>query len=142
MNKLTSKQPSRQVIMGIVIVFVFLAGIIFSLGSYFNNTGNVAGETDVAPEVQMSSEYNDEFNELFRNYLVLNSDEEMLTDEFLSKTSSIKTSLLSMRVPGSLRGIHLETILLLTDIEGGVKSQDIGIILSGVYQLRDIIVNF
>jgi hypothetical protein len=141
MDNLT-KKPSKKVIVAVIVVFVILAVFIFCLGNYYSkNNGNVAGETEMSPDIKLLSQYKKEFKESFQGYLLLTSDDQMLSDDFLSKTIAVRKSLLEMKVPSDLRGNHLNVVFYLTDIENGIKSSDISAVIDGVYQLRSILDN-
>ncbi|OGY49748.1 MAG: hypothetical protein A3B89_02345 [Candidatus Buchananbacteria bacterium RIFCSPHIGHO2_02_FULL_40_13] len=143
MKKLTEKRPSAKAIAIILAVFVFLAGLTVSLGSYYGaNIGRVAGEDDLAKPLELKEEYRQKFNQAFQNYLILEAAAVALDDDFLTKTISIKQNLLVLKVPGELKDGHLQAVIALTEIEDGIKSKNLDLVLPNMYKLREIINNF
>src|SRR3989338_9351159 len=143
MKKLTEKRPSAKAIAIILAVFVFLAGLTVSLGSYYvANIGRVAGEDDLAKPLELKEEYRQKFNQAFQNYLILEAAAVALDDDFLTKTISIKQNLLVLKVPGELKDGHLQAVIAVTEIEDGIKSKNLDLVLPNMYKLREIINNF
>lgn len=136
-------KPSKKVIAVFLLGFVFFSGIILSLGNYYSkNNGKVAGAADVADPIKLAQDYRTSFKQAFQNYLILETDTDWFSDDSLSKTSSIKDKLLSLKVPAELKDSHLNSVIALTEIEQGIKTKNLDLILPNIYKLREIISNF
>jgi len=83
-----------------------------------------------------------QFKQIFNNYLLLEDSANLLTDDYLAKTDSIKQNILALKVPAQLKDTHLQTVMALAEIAAGVKSQNLDLILPNIYKLRQIIDNF
>ena len=141
-NYLSQKSPAK-IIFVILIVFVLLAGLILFTGSYYGqNRGRVAGETALTDPLKLAADYQQQFKQIFNNYLLLEDSANLLTDDYLAKTDSIKQNILALKVPAQLKDTHLQTVMALAEIAAGVKSQNLDLILPNIYKLRQIIDNF
>lgn len=142
MQKLMEKTPSKKVIASFLVAFVFFSGIILSLGSYYSkNNGQVAGAIDVVDQAKLTETYIISYQQAFQNYLTLDTSIDWLSDDSLSKTTSIKDKLLSLKVPAQFKDQHLNSVIALTEIEQGIKSKNLDLVLPNIYKLREIISN-
>ena len=141
-NYLSQKTPAK-IISIILIVFVLLSGLILLSGSYYGkNSGRVAGETATTDPLKLAANYQQQFKQIFNNYLLLEDSANLLTDDYLAQTDSLKQNILALKVPAELKDTHLQTVMALTEIADGVKSQNLDLILPNIYKLRQIIDNF
>ena len=136
-------KPSKKVIAVFLVAFVFFSGIILSLGSYYSkNNGQVAGAVDVVDQAKLAETYIASYKQAFQNYLILDTNTDWLSDDSSSKTISLKNSLLNLKVPAQFKDQHLNSVIALTEIEQGIKSKNLDLVLPNIYQLREIISNF
>ncbi|MDO8668960.1 MAG: hypothetical protein Q7K65_01565 [Candidatus Buchananbacteria bacterium] len=143
MNTPTEKKPSQKIIAVFVVAFAFFSWLILFLGTYYSQiNGQVAGASDVSDPVKLAQDYRSAFNEVFKNYLILNTDTDWFSQDILAKTVSIKNNLLSLKVPAEFKDRHLQAVLALSEIEQGIKDKNIDLILPNIYELRQIIDNF
>jgi len=141
MRQSINKKPSSRIIIVIVSIFLLFSGIIASLGYYYQKNGKVAGDTDISSQTKILIEYQNEFNNIFKGYLILSTSDNVLDDNFYSKTVSIKERLLEMKVPAELKESHLNSVLSLIEIENGIIAQDIDLVVSNIDKLRKIMNN-
>lgn len=143
MQKLIEKKPSSKVVTIFLVAFVVFSGLILSLGAYYSkNNGKVAGAEDVVDQVKLADDYRVAFKQAFQNYLILDTNADWMSDDLLATTISIKNNLLSLKVPADLKDSHLKAVIALTEIEQGIQTRNLDLILPNIYKLREIIDNF
>jgi len=142
MNQLIKKTPSPKVIAIFFILLVIFSGVILSLGSYYSqNNGQVAGETAVADPVKLEAIYRETIKQALAGYLILDTNIDWWSDDLLAQTTLIKNTLLNLKVTTNLKDQHLQAIIALTEIEQGIKSKNLDLVLPNIYKLREIIDN-
>lgn len=143
MVKPISKKYSVKIVSMVLVVFILLSGLILLVGGYYGkNIGQVAGETVSADPLKLAADYKDQFRRLFNNYLLLADSANLLTDDYLAKTVDLKQNLLALKVPTELKDSHLQAVMALSEIETGVKTKNLDLILPNIYKLREAIDNF
>lgn len=136
------KKPSIKVVLAFLIVFFVVSSAIISLGNYYShNNSQVAGVQDAANQIKLTNDYKEAFKSEFKNYLILDTNTDWTSSSILTTTVTIKNNLLNLRVPAEFKEVHLSAVIALSEIEAGIKSQDLDLILPNIYKLRELIDN-
>lgn len=143
MQKLIENKPSKKIITIFLITFVIFSGLILSLGSYYSKyAGKVAGESEASDIAKLTKEYKANLKTAFNDYLSVENNANWLSDEMLTKSSSVKQVILALKVPADFKDQHLNSVIALSEIEQGIRSQNLDLVISNVDKLREIINNF
>ena len=142
MEKLDTTKTSIRTIVAVLALFVLCAGLIFSFGYYRIGQGKVAGASESIDPAELSQNYQQAYQEALQGYLAISSESDFLSQDFLAKTAAVKGKLLAIKVPADKKDIHLQSVLALDEIERGIKSQDVDLVINNVGKLRQIVTNF
>ena len=136
---------TTKLIVGIIVAFVFLSGLIFALAKYYRLTGRTAYEIANESKQQTESvqqferEYKEEFMNKISSYLSSVNPDNPFTLGITGQTQTLRDELIAMRVPAVYTDYHLSAVLILNKIEVSVQDQDPIAFKDNIDQLTEII---
>lgn len=136
---------SQKIIIAIIVVFVFFAGLIAFLGRYYGSVGqaqNLGGnplQRQIVSLVEVEKRYKDSFSGIIGGYL---ANDDLLSDDFLQATRNARRQLLDLSVPPAYKDLHLSAVVALGEIEQAVLNDDSASASQKMDNLKEIFADF
>ncbi len=148
-NKTIDNSIAQQIVLAVIVIFIFLAGLVTLLGRYYQSVAEVDHQIvqsmqPVASTVdadKLTATYQSQYRGLIGDYLG-RLDQGLGGEELLSATRQTKQSLLDLKVTAALKDTHLATVLLLDDLEAAFGQADNKVIQADVSRLEQLLDNF
>ncbi|HNW09648.1 MAG TPA: hypothetical protein PKM52_03655, partial [bacterium] len=148
-NKTIDNSIAQQIVLAVIVIFIFLAGLVTLLGHYYQSVEEVDHQIvqsmqPVASTVdadKLTVTYQSQYRGLIGDYLG-RLDQGLGGEELLSATRQTKRSLLDLKVTAAFKDTHLSTVLLLDNLEAAFGQADNKVIQTDVSQLKQLLDNF
>lgn len=145
----TETRTSKKVVVAVVVAFLVLAGLLFSLSKYYRLAGKVGErvshqmlEGQAVDLVKLENDYKENLKELLGSYLLVASETaDLAGEDFLLQTQNIGVKIIDLTVPASFKEHHLKVVLALAQIEEKIVEDEVSNIDTAFEELRQAMSN-
>lgn len=152
-KKITENLISQRIVLAVIVIFVFLAGLVTVLGRYYQAVADAdyqiaqglrqQEQEQTVDLAELEADYRSNYRRIIGDYLArFNQAGAVVNDDFLSSTKQAKQSLLDLKVTAGLKDTHLATVLLFTNLEAAISEEDQVSVSEDMSKMEQLLQNF
>lgn len=142
---LTRSRVYQRVAIGILAVFIAMAGLIIGWGYYYNRLSNQSPTPLNRPvdSEQLAAAYQNQAKTIINSYLnEAPSGIDIMNNDFLLKTNRSQEQLLALTVPPVYKDFHLAAVLIFIAINREINAANLEATSNQISNLEQLLANF